>query len=338
MFHSTRLKLTAWYLLIIMVVSLFFSLTIYNRIDSELGRLESAREAREQRIQATFGQFGLTPPELPQIGPEVVEAARTRLILSLVIINLGILVISGAAGYFLAGMTLKPIREMVDEQNRFVTDASHELRTPLTALKSEIEVSLMDKKLTITDAKSLLSSNLEEVNKLQALTDSLIKLTQYRKKNDKLNFQSVSIKKILEEALKKVTAISKTKQIKIKSTIRDFKVMGEAQSLTELFVILLDNAIKYSPNKSTVLVSVKPDDGHVLVSVKDSGAGIEKTDIPYIFNRFFRSTKTKDGKTANGYGLGLSIAQQIAKKHNAAIGVESSIGTGSTFTVKIPKR
>lgn len=337
MFHSARLKLTAWYLAIIMLISFSFSLIIYSGVDQELGRIERAHEARDERIQATLNQLGLVPSDIPTFDATALDDTRSRVIFILFLINIGILGVSGIFGYFLAGVTLKPIGDMVDEQNRFITDASHELRTPLTALKSEIEVALRDKKFSTKDARRLLTSNLEEVNKLQALSDGLIKLTQYKKDNYKVNFGHVSLKKVLDDAIKKVSTLSRDKQIMLKSQINDYKIPGESQSLVELFVILLDNAIKYSPEKSIIELKTIKDDGFVLVSVVDHGVGIKKSDIPIVFNRFYRGARS-NVKNINGYGLGLSIAKQIVEKHNATINVTSEFGKGSTFTVKLHRK
>src|SRR3989304_7701028 len=165
---SCQIKLTVWYLLIIMLVSVVFSLVIYSGINRELGRFERSQVLRLRREQELMLPAPL-PPELRGLDAQIVAAARMRLTLTLVLINIGIFGIAGFAGYFLAGRTLKPIKEMVDEQNRFITDASHELRTPITSLKTEIEVNLRDKNLS-KDAKKLLESNLEEVNSLQSLS------------------------------------------------------------------------------------------------------------------------------------------------------------------------
>src|SRR3989344_3853916 len=129
MFKSARLTLTAWYLAIIMVISIAFSLMIYRVLLIEVIRFERAQRVRIERRM----QFFNSP--IP-VSLELIEEIKQRLIFRLFMVNIGIMVISGGLGYFLAGRTLKPIKEMVDEQNRFISDASHELRTPLTSLKS----------------------------------------------------------------------------------------------------------------------------------------------------------------------------------------------------------
>lgn len=336
MFHSARLKLTAWYLLIIMLISILFSFAIYTRVNRELERIELFRQTRLERLRNYFPQVEI--PNEPSFDPNLADDSRNRLIFTLVLINLGIFVFAGGAGYFLAGRTLKPIKEMLDEQNRFITDASHELRTPLTSLKSEIEVNLRDQKLTLAEARKLLASNLEEVNNLQSLSDSLIKIAQHQNVNGDLNFLPQSLKLILNDAKKRVAKLASAKNIKIQIVETNIKIDGDKQTLTELFVILLDNAIKYSQKNKSIVISSKNNDGSISVSVSDQGFGINQKEIPHLFDRFFRSERSRTKEHAAGYGLGLSIAKQIVEKHQGAISVKSKIGKGSTFTILLPQK
>lgn len=325
-----------------MLISISFSFVIYNFLTSEINRAIRMEKMRQQGIYYPAKKFLIqfnepnmtqgvivTPPN-----PEVLEEAKDRILMMLIIINMGILGLSGVAGYLLAGLTLKPIKNMVDEQNRFIADASHELRTPLTSLKSEIEVNLRDKKLTLAEAKKLLESNLEEVNNLQYLSDNLIKLAQTHKPNG-IKFEKVSLVKISETAIRKVEKLAKKKSIDIEKNIEDINTEGDPQSLTELLVIFLDNAIKYSPEKSSVNLSAKKSGSSILIEIKDQGVGIDQSDIPFLFDRFYRADKARAKKDTDGFGLGLSIAKEIVDKHNGSIDVKSKSGTGTIFTVKL---
>lgn len=322
MFQSARLKLTVWYLLIIMLISLCFSVAIYEVITNELSRVERIQRLRQERQRR------------PAIDPEVIEETKNRLMAILILINLGILGVSAVLGYFLAGRTLKPIKDMVDEQSRFITDASHELRTPLTSLKSEIEVNLRDKNLTFKNAKKLLQSNLEEVNNLQYLSDNLIKFTQFQETNSN-DFEQINLKEVAEEAERKITNLAKRKNISIKNQIKNITISGDRQNLKELFVIFLDNAIKYSSNKTTVTLTSKIND-FAEIKINDQGWGIDEKDIPHLFDRFFRADKSRSKSEIGGYGLGLSIAKQIIDEHHGSVSVESKIGKGTVFTILLP--
>jgi signal transduction histidine kinase len=333
MFHSARLKLTAWYLLIIMLVSVSFSLVIYNMLHLEVQRFEMAQRFR---IERRFIERGAPPPPVSLRETDLVKETEQRIALMLMVVNASILVISGAFGYFLAGRTLKPIMEMVDEQNRFISDASHELRTPLTALKSSMEVNLRDKKLTLSDARNLIAGSITEVDKLQILSDSLLRLSQYQKSDHQTKFERIDAAEAVKEAVKKVTPLARNKDIVIVSDITKGEIEGNRYSLEELAVILLDNAIKYSPEKAKVTISAGKSDGNVFISIGDQGPGIDKKDLPHIFDRFYRADNTRSKNSVSGYGLGLSIAKQIAEMHHGSISVQSKAKKGTVFTVKLP--
>lgn len=341
MFHSARLKLTTWYLLIIMLISVFFSVVIYKVLTFELDRFTRMQRFRIER-KLREGEFfpdmryRNDPPHVPIMDPELVEETKRRLILMLIVVNGGILIVSGGLGYVLAGRTLKPIRDMLEEQNRFITDSSHELRTPLTSLKSAMEVSLRDKHLTLEKTKTLIAENITEVNKLQSLSDGLLQLAQYQKPQNLAKFEKLSLSNLVKKAIRKIEPIAKQKSMLIQNNILDIEIEGKEQGLCDLFTILLDNAIKYSPEKATVTISSQKNDGSIEISVADQGIGIDKKDISHIFDRFYRTNAARSKVSVGGYGLGLSIAKKITDIHHGSINVESKRDRGSVFIVRLP--
>lgn len=330
MFKKARLKLTGWYLLIIMSVSILFSLIVYQESTLELGRglrMQALRfNSRERVMEITSTN---QPPHPFDIS--VLEEAQKRIAMQLLFINLGILILSGLSAYFLAGKTLKPIEKVLDEQKRFISDASHELRTPLTALKSEIEVALRDKKLNLKEAQKLLQSNLEEVDKMQSLSNYLLTLSRYQNTQLKLDHEIVKTSEAIQQALINTKKIASIKNIKIFSKGKDVELETNYVSLVELLTILLDNAIKYSRKEGSIIISTKSDKRKVYISVSDEGIGIKASDLPYIFNRFYRADISRNKTQVEGYGLGLSIAKSIADMLKGKITVESRPNKGSTF-------
>jgi len=333
-FKSAYIKLTAIYVVIVMVISITFSVVLYQISSRELNR-GLGRQGEVLR--------NLPPPEfIPQSRGAIektrvaqLEESNNHLKINLIYFNLLILFVSGGLSYFLARRTLKPIEEMVDIQNRFTADASHELRTPLTAMKTEIEVGLRDKKFNTADAKKLLGSNLEEIGKLETLSNELLTLAKYQDSGE-FPFEKVDLKEVVDEALDKVETLAKNKGIKFDSTLADVKTSANKQGLVELAVILLENAIKYSPKNSKIAISTEIKDKHAYIKVQDWGIGIEASDIPFIFNRFYRADISRSKEVMEGYGLGLSIAKKIVEKHHGKIEVESKLDHGSTFTVVLP--
>jgi signal transduction histidine kinase len=256
----------------------------------------------------------------------------------MILIDLLIIAISAITGYFFAGRTLLPLKKMVDEQNRFITDASHELRTPLTAAKTSVEVGLRDKKLTLHQARDLLTSNLEEINIMQKLADKLLLLAQVENGNTKKGYAPIALKTCILTAREKVASLAKEKHITISVLGEDVEIAADKESIVELFVILFDNAIKYSEKEMNITVSAEKSDGMGIIKVQDHGVGIDEKDLPHIFDRFYRAEKSRTKTKASGYGLGLSIAKKIVDEHHGTISVESTFGQGTTFTIKLPKK
>lgn len=343
MFQSARLNLTTWYLTILMIISLSFSAVIYQMLSRELERFASAQRARlEKRLrEAVILQPSIVLPDIATLNASEAELAqelKSRLFLFLIFVNAGILVIAGALSYVLAGKTLQPIKEMVDEQNRFISDASHEFRTPLTSLKTAFEVFLRDKKHTLSYAKTVIAESLEEVNQLQSLSDSLLQLAQYQKPSGVLTFQNTSLKSILQQALRKTKPLAHDKQITIHTNISDTKIEAHEDAIVNLLVILIDNAIKYTEPQKSITILTKETNRHVGISIQDQGIGINEKDLPHIFDRFYRADASRSKLSANGYGLGLSIAKKIVTAHHGTIDVKSAKNAGTTFTIILPRR
>ncbi len=343
MFHSARLQLTVWYLLIIMVISISFSAFIYFGASREYDRIINIEHYRvghptqpgiaPQRMQTDIELFSISP----QQDADLAEWAKLRVLEALFGINIIILFLSTLAGYFLAGRTLRPIKNMLDEQNRFITDASHELNTPLTALKTSLEVNLRNKKLDLRQATEVLKSNLEDVNSLQSLSEELMGVVMYQKQNGNFKLTKTSLSEIINISIGRVKSLANKKKIQIKVSMPKIFIMGDRKSLEDLFVILLDNAIKYTEGKQAINITIKTEDSIASVFVKDNGVGIKKEDLPHIFDRFYRADRSRTKQRVGGYGLGLSIAKRIVNLHNGNIKVESEIGKGSTFIITLPK-
>ena len=344
MFQTARIKLTAWYLLIIMCVSFSFSAVIYRVLTREVERFARAQRFRiehplQDTLQPRMQAFENSQPTIRvMLDPDLIAETNKRILWSLVSLNGIIIILSGGLSYLLAGRTLNPIRQMVDEQNQFISDASHELRTPLTSLKSALEVNLRDKNLTLAQSKKIMAENITEVNNLQALSDSLLQLAQVQTPHAKQLFESVEIEKVIKDAIEKLSVISKNNHVTIKSRIKSSSVLGNPYSLTDLFVILLDNAIKYSGKSKEVTIEANVKDGNTIIQITDLGVGISEHDLPHIFDRFYRADAARTNSAIRGYGLGLSIAKQIVHMHKGTIRVQSEIKKGTTLIVTLPQK
>ncbi len=333
-FRNTTIKMTTLYLGIIMIISLFFSFSIYQISIREIERgfTQQDRALRgTPPIRELFSDRDFVDDRLERL-----ETAKVRLLMQLLYTNLVILVFGGGLSYILARKTLQPIEEFHAAQQRFTADASHELRTPLTAMKTEIEVALRDKSMTKTDFKELITSNLDEIAKLTSLSDGLLRLARMETKE--LDFEEVEMNQVIQGAVNKVRALSGSKKIKIEfSPKNSSRVIGNQVSLTDMIVTFLDNAIKYSPTNTTIQIYQKVNQKNVLIYISDEGNGIKAGELPHIFERFYRADSSRTKGVTTGYGLGLSIAKSTVERHGGKLSIKSQPSKGTTVAIQIPK-
>lgn len=341
MFRSARLKLTAWYSLIILVISLSFSLVIFQVWISEVERFDRLQRLRlERRYVRPYDYISPSIPLLPQASygdDDLVEEIKNRLFLHLLTVNGSVVLLSGILGYLLAGKTLSPIQSMVEDQHRFITDASHELKTPLTSLKIAYEVYLRDRNRTVKTADVLATESIQEVNRLQLLSESLLQLSYHSHRPQPITFQEVKIVDVLTSVQKKLQSQAQSKHIAITLEGKQTLVRANEEGLFQVFFIILDNAIKYSNPQTTIRIRIKRSKAFVHIEFHDQGIGIAESAIPQIFRRFYRADPSRSAQRNAGYGLGLAIARSIVHKHHGQIAVKSKLGKGSTFTVILPQ-
>ncbi|MDD5748764.1 MAG: HAMP domain-containing sensor histidine kinase [Actinomycetota bacterium] len=318
-------KLTLFYLILIMLVSGFLSYMIY----------EFAPRPLERRIELGEDIFVNPPPERYSrhyLMPEAVTEVKRRIGLSLIYFNIAVLLFAGFVSYTLAKRELRPLERAIELQNRFTSDAAHELRTPLTAMKTEIEVALREENLP-GEIRELLESNNEEIDKLVSLSSSLLKLAQYEE-GEAERFGCLDLAEVVEGAVSRVKHFAEAKSIDITVQVEETSIKGDSESLTELFVVLLDNAIKYSDEGKRIDVFSLREKGKKTIFIKDEGYGIDEEDVEKVFERFYRGRMPRDAEPVSGYGLGLSIAKRIAELHHARIRLGSEPGAGTTAIVE----
>jgi signal transduction histidine kinase len=325
--NASTLRLGGSYLLIIMAMSLAFSFVFYHDASREVGR--------QLPPDSFFGQ-------IPDVGYQGyhqffanrIREARGDLLDKLVVVNLLALLVGGLFSWWLARWTLTPIERAMEAQGRFASDASHELRTPLAALQSENEVALRNPKLSLPRAKEVLQSNLEEVVRLRALSETLLRLAH----NDVIDTAPVpvALSEVVSDAINACLKAAQDKEITIDDDIPKITVLADAAGLTQALSVLLDNAIKYSDSAKTVRLTATRHDKEAWLSVADEGIGIAAKDLPYVFERFYRADSSRTKQHADGHGLGLPLAAQIVHQFDGEITASSTIGKGSTFTIKLP--
>jgi two-component system OmpR family sensor kinase len=227
------------------------------------------------------------------------------------------------------------IDSAVRQLRQFVTDASHELRTPLSVLHGETEL-LLSKPRSAEEYRKTLSDFGDEFKKLTRIVEGLFTLSMADAGQLQLMSEPLYINEVLEEACALVTSRALAKKIAIvRELSEELPYSGDEAFLHELFLIFLDNAIKYSPEGTQVRVTLEQEAGKIRVHFKDQGIGISSAHLPFIFERFYRAVPHSSGETHSG-GLGLAIAQAIVRAQGGVIECRSAPGAGSTFTVVLP--
>jgi len=326
MFHSATLKLTAWYMAILIVISLLFSTIIYSTASNEVGNRLSYLQRNDQVV------YFRNPTMLDTLRDTQVHEAQANLLGSLMVTNAFIWLAGGIGSYYLARRSLGPIEKAHEAQSRFTSDASHELRTPLASMKTELEVALRDTMLTKEEMRELLASNLEEVDKLTKLSHTLLQLSQLD--YDSIEFKKIDLQPIVQSIIERYDKTGK--RIRLISHTSLHSIQANQSNLEELLTILLDNALKYSPRDSLIDVTLIGQKHMAGFAITNQGEGIAPEALPHIFNRFYRADTSRTSHDNKGYGLGLSLAKKIVELHNGELTVSSALKSATTFRVLLP--
>jgi heavy metal sensor kinase len=231
---------------------------------------------------------------------------------------------------------LARLNTSIQRMSQFTADASHELRAPVALIRTTAELAAHGAR-TNSEYQEDMIQILAEAERTSRLIDSLLLLARADAGEDGLQHELTDLSVSILEALEQGRNLAAEKGVEITSSLGSESVVvtGDGEALRRLFLILIDNASKYTPQGGNVDVRLETANGHAVGTVRDSGIGIATADLPHIFDRFWRADKVRS-RGMGGAGLGLSIARWITDRHNGSIEVQSRLGEGSTFTVKIP--
>jgi signal transduction histidine kinase len=236
--------------------------------------------------------------------------------------------------YFMTNRSIIPIRETFDKQKRFISDASHELKTPLTVINANVDVLLSQN--TNKEDKKWLTYIQNEVVRMNKLTHNLLYLANVSNEEVQFVKSNINISAEVESSLLSVEALAYEKDIELKYTIEpNTYVTYNLEQFTQILMILLDNAIKYTPNKGVIDVSLTKTNNYVYFTINNTGNGIKEDDIPQLFDRFYKVDESRQN-TSQSYGLGLSILKAICDNNNTKITVSSEVGAYTKFELRFP--
>ncbi len=319
-FLRARLKLTAYYASGMFVVVFLFSLAVYNLFAKNINDNFSDESLGAESSTAESVAIEKTKNQLQNI---IIFADGLTIFLTII------------GGYYLAGRTLEPIRKVYIKQKKFVADSAHELRTPLSVMKTGAEAILMGNSSREEYIK-LTNDSLEEINFMSSMVNDLLFLAEsdgFKKKE----FHKLDFGKIVQNQVETMKAYAKGREVVMESQIEgEFLVNGEKNQLKRLTTNLIKNAIDYNESGGRVDVFLEKIKSYVVLRVIDTGIGIKKEKLKYIFDRFYKIDQSRM-RELSGSGLGLAIVKEIADAHKGKIEITSEVGRGTEIKFFLAK-
>ncbi len=350
-FTIARLKLTVFYTIFITILVVIFSFAIYysyryylgGRFEEELFGIES-----EDETELETGENSENVLRYPVTPEEIRNNASRRLGNIILVVDGVVIIISAFLGYSLAGITLRPIQRNHEIQKRFMSDTSHELRTPLSIMKTGLEVQIRNPKCP-PYCKPVLSSNLEEVNRMSEIVKKLLFISRMDSGSELFRLKEININELLKSTIQNIQDYAREKKIDIifatsvsaenrrKVAREQIFINGDLDKLKQAFFNILKNAVDYSGSGGKIELTVFKNPRFIQIEIKDYGSGIPKADLPYVFERFYRSSNAA-ALYKEGSGLGLAITKEIILKHKGEIKIESSYGNWTKVIVLLPAK
>ncbi len=324
-FNRSIIRLTFLYAGTLAVILLISGIVLYTAFSNRIGR-----------------RFNIPPPppgttQVIILKQPTAQEVREDLISSLILVNGLLLIIAGISSYWLAKLTLQPIKNSYERQQRFLGDASHELRTPLSILQIELENELSSTINLIH--KEQLASKLEEVQRMSKIVNDLLTLSR-------LDEDAVEVKNALKRVLLHkviINIITRIQPLADSNTIvihfipsnQEIRLPLDEDLFSHALTNFIQNAIVYNKQGGSVTITTDTQDNESVITITDTGMGISEKDLENIFERFYRTDKSRSRKTG-GTGLGLSIAYSAIDRMKGSVRIASEIGKSTTVVVRLP--
>ncbi|HWP96890.1 MAG TPA: ATP-binding protein [Syntrophomonadaceae bacterium] len=268
---------------------------------------------------------------------EASEEVLHHLLGALTLAGIVALVLVSAGGLFMANRALVPVRNSWQRQKDFVADASHEMRTPLAVIQTNLDLVMGNQDKTVESQADWLNNIDAETRRMTNLVNDLLFLARVDSDQETIYMEVFPLHAAIQEAIRPLEPLAASNRINLQLNISpEIAFYGDETRIKQLVVILIDNAIKYTPADGIVTMELKELERQVEISVSDTGEGIDQENLDKIFERFYRGDKARS-RQGGGTGLGLSIAQWIVTKHRGTIKATSTPGEGSTFRILLPR-
>lgn len=315
-FEKARIKLTLYYIGIMAVILFTFSSALIFTIESRV------RHGFRDRIIIRMEDNDPVQDTLDEIK------------MLIYMIDGVLLTAIGISSYFLAGVTLAPIKRALEAQKKFSADASHDLRTPLAIMTTETEVSLLNKNASTLDLRETLESNLEEIHKMSKLVHDLLLISRGDNQATVHSYSKVDIHAFLSKIIDKLNIQSSEKGLAVNISEYE-KIVSkiDVNNFERAITNIIQNSIKYT-KKGSVYIDLSKNENKLSIVITDTGVGISEKDLPHVFDRFYKAEHSRSDNT--GSGLGLPIAKLIVEEHGGEILLTSKINEGTRVHISMP--
>lgn len=283
-----------------------------------------------KKVTATSGRTYATVAVAPQ---EEFEQRYASTLAGFIASAVVALLLVGIGGATLANQSIKPIESAITQMRRFMGDAAHELKTPIAVLRARTDVALQRPR-SPEEYNEILNGVSKEAERLGNLVENMLLLARADAGQWPVQKVKVFLDDILMDAASAAQALGTAKNVEIDlDTLEETAVNGDPTLLRQLFMILLDNAVNFTPEGGKVIATAQKNGRHCYVTITDTGVGIPSSALPHVFERFFRADPAR---SRGGVGLGLSIARWIVDVHGGRIEVQSHEGKGTSMKVVLP--
>ena len=247
------------------------------------------------------------------------------------------IILSFILSYIIANRSIKPIQENIKLQKEFIADASHELRTPLSVIRTNLDLVKLSGEESVDSQMEWIDAAYDETKRMENLIKGLLTLAKADLNQTVLNNEVIELNKLCSKVISMFEPVARQKEIELLFNGSDVlvNVIADRQKLSQLLLIVLENACVYSRANSLVRITISKHKEKAQIQIEDKGIGIESDELELIFNRFYRSDKARS-RSEGGTGLGLAIAKNITLSFGGEIFAESEKGVGTIITIRLP--
>jgi signal transduction histidine kinase len=253
-----------------------------------------------------------------------------------IVVSIGLILVTAVGTFFLSGYFMRPIKQNLETQQRFIHNASHELRTPLAVLKTKLEVAMLEKgKINVQQFENIIYESVESIDRFSDILSSLLLLANIQSQHMPMQISRISLDMLVQHNAHMYDSLFGSKALQVHVRTTPCAVMGNEKMLGQAINNILENAYKYTPTANSVYIDCIQRGVSAIVKVVNTGSAIDENDIRHVFDPFFRGKNSLANTSVSGIGLGLTLVKEIVQKHNGTVSIKNNTSSVSA-TITLP--